>query len=125
MLKQSTHVIPQPQPQQSTEEDTSLAESVGADVLGNLVGIPGLGGILDVIESQDNSGAQSSQTVNGLSVGGIADLQKHALAQHMGSFAPSVSLDSEKEKDRAKAKKHPNYIDPALFLHPRAKPVKE
>ncbi len=61
MLKQSTQVIqmPQPQPpQQDAPEDNSLAESVSADMLGNLVGIPGLGGLLDVIESQDNSNSQ-------------------------------------------------------------------
>lgn len=128
MLKQSTQVIqmPQPQPpQQDAPEDNSLAESVSADMLGNLVGIPGLGGLLDVIESQDNSNSQG-QTSTQSSYGGIADLQKHALAQHMGSVVATVSEDTAKHADRAKARKHPNYIDiGAIFFPKKPKPVSE
>lgn len=123
MLQQTTRVIPRPQPQQESTENDSASNPIMSGILDTLVGMP-IGSIMDALDSDDN--APSIETE--LTSGSIAGLQKHPLAQHMGSVLSAVSAvdrESERDKDRAKAKKHPNYIDPSLFLQPRAKPVKE
>lgn len=123
MLKQSTQVIQRPQPQMEGT-DSGLADQAASEMAGSLLGIPGFGAIMDVFDTDDSQQTIETQMYSG----GIADLQKHQLAQHMGSVLASVpdsARESASKADREKAKKHPNYIDPALFLTPRKKPVKE